>query len=1244
MKQRPTGPMTREVAVADRAVRECSAGSVHAARRFRSHPYIYIWVILFCALPLTAGTTVRFTHLSVEQGLSQNTVSAILQDHAGFLWFGTEEGLNRYDGYEFVVFKHDPTDPGSLPDNIISVLHEDRQQRLWVGTQYGLSLFDCHTQTFTRVSPIQGRVNTILEDRDGTLWIGTESEGLYRQSPEGGLFVQFVPNPRDPASLSSLAVSALLRDQSGRIWVGTRYAGLDLLQQAGGDWKFRHYRHDPKNSESLSNDSVWGLAEDRQGNLWVATYGGGLNMLDPVAGRFRHYRHVAGQRNGLLTDALTCVFVDHAGSVWLGTDGEGLSRLDATGQGFIRFQNDPGDPATLNHNVIRTIYEDSRGQLWIGTFLGGVNLLKKSRPGFRYFTHDASDPHSLGSSVVSSLLEDRQGRIWVGSEGGWLNLYDREKESFTRYHFPKIFPRHRSVLSLLQDRRGRVWVGTYRDGLGLFDVRRGTIQTVYRHRSEDPASLDDDQIWALAEDRSGMLWVGTNSGLDCFDPDRGVVVKRYQANPDGLTQVSVRALLVDRAGNLWVGTFSGLGLLRPGAEKFIVYRHREGDLHSLSDEGVVALHEDRAGRLWVGTIGGGANLFDATTGTFSTYANFPSNVIYGIEDDASSQLWLSTNQGLSRLDPTSGRIDNLDLGNGLQSVQFHLGGSLKTKDGRLIFGSMDGFYDFDPESLKPDAFAPPVVLTGMRKFDQPVKFPAALSTLESVTLSYRDKVFSIQFAALDYTVPRRNHYAYFMEGFSDRWVELGREREVTFTNLDPGTYVFHVKASNGDGVWNDASTAVLRVVIRPPFWLAWWFRGLCLLGIAILVLAAHLYRVRRLTADLARRKQAEQALRASEERFSKAFHANPAPMSITRFRDSMLLDINDSYLNILGYKRDEVIGRKLVETRILNFEQTRKAYHMLIREGSIRNMEFNARTKSGETRVILTSAEIIALAGEQCILGAAIDITDHKLLEDQLRQSQRIEAIGKLAGGVAHDFNNLLTVIKGYCRLLSDSQEEEQPRKDLQRIEDAADRAAALTRQLLAFSRRQVMQPHTFNLNKLVTNLDEMLRRLIGEDIKIVTRTASDLGLVRADISQLEQVIMNLAVNARDAMPQGGELVLETANVELDEAYARSEVGVRPGRYILLSVSDTGIGMDHETIAHIFEPFFTTKEVGKGTGLGLSTVYGIVKQSGGHVSVYSEPNQGTTFRIYLPRVDEPHDASGKRNFSKSSREKQTLVW
>jgi PAS domain S-box-containing protein len=954
----------------------------------------------------------------VEHGLSQATVQAILQDHAGFFWFGTDEGLNRFDGYSFRVFQHDPEDPHSLPHSMISALYEDREKRLWVGTQGGLALFDPANETFARVGPVEERVTSMLEDPAGTMWIGTVGQGLFRRDAGSDTLVSYAHDPGRPESLASHLVSALHLDRRGRLWIGTRDAGLDMLAATGLSdpperSRFLHHRRDPRDPRSLPDDDVLGLAEDRTGTLWIATNGGGLASLDPEAGTLT--RHPGrGEASG--AELMTRLLIDRQDVLWVGT-ASGLQRYDrATGQ-FATHRHDPADARSLSRNTIRSLYEDAAGQLWVGTYDGGVDVWSRWDAPFHYYTHRGADPSGLAESVVSSFLEDDRGRLWVGTSGGWLHEFEPRSGTFRRHRFPGAHA-HTAVLSLAQDRRGRIWAGTYRDGLGEFDPERGTF-TVHDPRPDAARASVADSIWAIKEAGDGTLWLGTNTGLVQFDPERRRAVLHHEtATPGGLSYTGVRALLHDREGNLWVGTLGGLNVLLRG-QGVVRYRHEDSNPDSLSRNAVLALHEDGQGRIWAGTMGGGVNVLDQASGKFKAYfRGLQSPVVYRIEEDADRRLWLSTNRGLSRLDPASGSVENFDLTSGLETVQFQVGASLRTRAGRLMFGSTDGFYEFDPRDVRPDAYAPPLVFTYLVPMGDPAPGPVPLSTRRELQLPAGTDAFSVEFAALDRTVPRRNQYAYRMQGLRDEWVPLGRRHEVTFTNLASGRYVFSVRASNKDGVWSPRSEASVAIVIAPVFWRTWWFDTLVALvalgGIAV----AYRLRARRRRTAAEERARAADALRHSEWQYRSIFdHVTQGVFQSTV--DGRFLAANPALARMFGYTSPEELLREVtdIEAQIFARPNRRREMRRLLEAfGAVHDFQYEARRRGGGT--FWVSASIRALpddAGNVVYLGTAEDISDRK------QAGETADALREVLANAKQEWQRTFDAIEAYIFILDES-------------------------------------------------------------------------------------------------------------------------------------------------------------------------------------------------------------------------------
>jgi ligand-binding sensor domain-containing protein len=787
---------------------------------------------------IVSSGAARFVRLSTQQGLSQDTVTCILQDHRRFLWFGTEEGLNRYDGYTFQVFKHQAKDPRSLPSNFIMSLFEDREHRLWIATLGGLSLFDESTDSFRNFTTPAG-VGAILEDRRGNIWVG--SGGLHRFDATRGEFVASYRRSDTPDSLSHNEVRRVMEDRSGRIWLATS-KGLNLFDPDAGT--FTRYLHS-EDPSSLSDDFVWDVAEDREGRLWVATYGGGLDRLDPAQGRFRHYRKSTG---AIPSDKITTTFVDQAGTVWAGTDGAGLLRYDSARDGFVSLRASAQDSYSLSSNVVRSLREDLQGGLWVGTYRGGVNFLQRRLRDFSFYGYDPTLADGLSESTsVEAFLEDRDGSLWIGTSEGGLNHLDRTTGRFAHYRNDPGNPRSLggdTVLSLFQDSAGQVWVGMHGGGLDRFDPHGGFVH--YRHETGIAHTLATDIVWAIAETPKGTLWLATDAGLDELDVASGRF-RRHLLGEEETLDNNLRALLVLPGGDLWIGSLGGLYLLASGRTELERLRHDPADPESLSANAVAALHRDLRGRVWVGTLGGGLDLFDPKTRKFTTFGvadGLPSDGVNCIGDDARGDVWLGTNNGLARFNPETREIKAFGVANGLRTLQFDLGACGRTRDERLLFGSSGGFYFFDPEAIKADLYVPPVVFTGFRLFDQPVRLTPSITTTSEIPLAYRQNVVSLEFAALDFGVPRGNSYAYRVEGFRPEWSQLGAKHELTFTNLAPGTYTVQVRASNSDGVWNE-TPAELRLVVAPPLWATTAFRTLLAAAFAgALLILVRLYRRR----------------------------------------------------------------------------------------------------------------------------------------------------------------------------------------------------------------------------------------------------------------------------------------------------------------------------------------------------------------------------------------------------------------
>ncbi len=876
--------------------------NIHVPRR----GFPAITLLVFLALPgrgFPGPREPEFRHLTVQDGLPHSHVQCLLKDRRGLMWFGTEDGLARYDGYSFRVYKHDPEDPGSISGDNISVLLEDRRGRLWAATLGGgLNLYDRNGDRFVRYPfPDPGDENlgfafihALIENHAGLLILGYDTGGVVIFNPDDGSRVQVKGSPDNPDGLAYNDVWALLEDDRNNIWIGTLGGGLDYYDTRTG--RVVHYAHDPSNPASLSHNEVRCLLQDRRGDIWVGTSGGGLNRLDARTGRFVRYRYRPEDRGGLNDNVVFAMAEDREGTLWVGTETGGLNRYDAATRTFVSFRHDPAAPQSLSHDSVECLLAADDDLLWVGTYNGGVDVFDQIGKAFRTYGQGVTKT-SLTNGVVLSFAEGPDGRVWIGTDGGGLNVLDRAAGTFGSFRRDPKNPRSLGddvVQALLVDRRGRLWVGTYRGGLDRFDPRTGSF-VHFRHAGANPASLADDDVRVIFEDRAGNLWVGMNKGgLDLFDGVAGFRHHRYdETGSGGLANDSVYSIFEDSRGTLWVGSFEGgLYAFDRARGVFRRYRHDDRDKNSLSDDRVFVIHEDGRGILWIGT-GEGLNALDPGTGTFRRFGvkdGLPDDVVNGILEDRQGRLWLSTDGGLSRFDPGTATFRNYDRTDGLPNNQFKPGAALISRGGELFFGGINGFTVFDPGEIADNSHPPPVILTDFRIFNRSVPIGrgpdgrailnASIAETREIVLSHRDDVISFEYAALDYRAPAKNSYAYMMAGFDETWTHAGTRRFTTYTNLPPGRYAFRVKAANNDGVWNEEGLS-LAVRVTPPFYATWWFRGLALLAGLAALSGAYLARTRVLRArawrleervalrtaelrtEIAERRKAEEAVKAS---------------------------------------------------------------------------------------------------------------------------------------------------------------------------------------------------------------------------------------------------------------------------------------------------------------------------------------------------------------------------------------------
>ena len=772
------------------------------------------------------------------------------------MWFGTEDGLNKYDGYNFTVYKHDLDDPHSLSDTWITSIYEDRAGVIWIGTRDGgLERYDRELDRFTHFqndpndphSLSDNEVLSIYEDRASVLWIGTRG-GLDRLDRENETFAHYQHDTEDSHSLSSNAVSSIYEDREGMLWIGTDGGGLDKFDRENE--RFSHYQHDPNDQNSLINNSVTSISQGLAGALWIGT-SGGLDRFDQESENFTHYLNDLDDHNSLSDNHVTSIYQDRSGRLWIGTQGGGLNRLDSELNRFTRYQSDLADPYSLSKNWVVTIVEDHEGTLWVGTVAGGVNKLDVARSNFIHHQNDPNNPQSLSSNYVRSFYQDPSGVLWIATDSG-IDLFDRVTGVWRHEQYDPNDPGSLSddfVTSIFQDRSGVIWIGTYFGGLNRYDRSTGRFIR-YQHDPADCYSISSNDVRAMYEDQYGVLWIATRGGgLNRLDRETDHFIS-YQNDPNDPHSISSENLwdiLEDQSGVLWIGTQDGLNRFDRATERFTRFQVDPNDPSSLSHNSITSIHQDQLGVIWIGTHSG-LNKFDPISENFVHYREvdgLANDVITGILEDEQGNLWLSTNKGLSRFDPRTETFRNYDVTDGLQSNEFNGGAYYKSSNGEMFFGGINGFNAFYPNRIEKNPYIPPVVLTSLSRNGEEVDLDIAIDNAYEVTFEWPDDSFEFEFAALSYVRPERNQYAYKLEGFDEDWIEIGTKRYGKYTNLPGGTYSLRLKGSNNDGVWNEVGTSI-KVTILPPFWSTWWFRVILLLVLVGVVFGGYRLRIRNL--------------------------------------------------------------------------------------------------------------------------------------------------------------------------------------------------------------------------------------------------------------------------------------------------------------------------------------------------------------------------------------------------------------
>lgn len=840
-------------------------------------------ILLFCLLSqITFGQKwdMSFKHINIEQGLSNSTIECIYQDKRGFIWIGTRDGLNRYDGKHIVVYKNESNNPFSLSDNFVTAITEDSQGNIWIGTFDGLNRLDEKKNTFERFfyqkenpnSLGNNTITSLLKDHKGQLWIGTQGGILNLWNGENSFKKYFL----NKSTQGQIAVTSLYQDTENNYWIGTD-KGLYFFEPHNGHFQY---------TETITGyrPTVNCLAQDAQGNLLIGTNGQGLMSFNYRLGLKKRFVQQDINPHSLANNLVKSIWVDHKKQIWIGCINGGLNLFEPLTGHFTNYQPRPENPKSLSQRTISALFEDNQGNLWIGTHRGGINLYMSQVQKFQLFRQQPNE-NSLSYNDVRAFCEGSSGDIWVGTDGGGLNLFHKNTQTFEHFKhnpFQANSISSNEILGLTQDHQKRLWIATWGGGLSLLENGSRSFKR-FLQQENNPNSLGSNYVQQVFEDRQQRLWIATYyGGLYQYLPDGKFVKILYGKNRKSqLLGNNIICLNQDLRGRIWIGTDDGgLNCLDPQTGIFSHYFHKDSKKPDIR-----IIFVDRQGRIWVGHRG----LYlwhekEQQFRLFTSKAHLSEDFIKGIVQDDEDNLWISSSNGITKLNPQNLQIQQYNSADGLQGLEFEPNAALRTKDGQIYFGGVKGFNTFYPHKIFNNNYIPPIYLTSLQIFNKKVSvgkdspLEEDISYLKTLELSHKQNTFSIDFAALNFTASENNQYAYKLEGWDKDWIIAGSENRASYTNVSPANYTFMVKASNNDGVWNPEVT-MLEVIVHPPFWATWWFRAIAFILMLTGIRTFYQFR-RRMAIQQLKEQQKEELHQDQLQFFTNISHELRTPLSL----------------------------------------------------------------------------------------------------------------------------------------------------------------------------------------------------------------------------------------------------------------------------------------------------------------------------------------------------------------------------
>ncbi|MBN2009010.1 response regulator [candidate division KSB1 bacterium] len=1203
--------------------------------------FISMFVLLHASC-VFAGE-LEFLRSNTDQGLSCSNVTDITQDQYGFIWIGTDNGLNMYDGYQYKIYKKIPGDSTSLIHNMITALFMDSQHRLWIGTIWGISQYNSRLDNFINYS-IRGnsgiikQVSSIFEDSLNNIWVVFGDGEIHKIENTGKEFVLCY-------SLKNNVTKATI-DNDDNFWIGSQN-GLYFYDRETD--KLTSYHCQPQNENSLSNNYILSLFHEKD-QLWIGTADKGISIYNKNTHKFTR----------IFPEKTNIYFITRAstGQIWFGTS-LSLMRFNDKSNNAWEYLHSQDDNKSLSAEGVSCFFEDSQKNIWVGVKYGGICIVTHKKP-FHHLNKN-TDP-KLTKSNISAICEDRHGNLWIGSYNNGIDVINRATRQKKHYEPDNNNPfslGDGTVHVIFKDSQHRMWLGTYEGGLQLFDEKTGKIIS-YRHDPDDRNSISSNDVRSIAEDSHHNLWIATNGGgLNKFNPNNQTFTcfrQNVNDNYHSLANDWNFKVLVDAEDNVWVGTADGVTFLTPSLE-ITNFRNNPNDRFSLSDNLIITIFQDTKHRIWIGT-GEGLNLFNSETKNFKRYLcedGFQSDRICGILEDERGELWLSTNSGIIRFNPESGIIRNFDSRDGMQSNEFFATACLQSHDGELLWGEVDGITYFYPDSIRDNLFTPPVYLTNFKIFNKSIPIGGQtdqsilhtnINQTKEIKLNHFQNVISFEFVALNYIITEKNQYAYIMEGFEKSWNYVNEKREATYTNLDPGKYVFRVKASNNDGIWNIEGASV-KIIITPPYWASWWFRLMIIFVLSLIIIGVYnlrTYNIRQVNKQLGKKVDERTRELANEKNLLRTLIDLIPDYIFIKDRQSQFVLNNKSHLHLLGAKKQEdVLGKTDVE--IFSNEYGEKYYQdeqkMLATGNSQIDKEEIVIDQTDGSKFWVTSTKILYYNDDgdvQGIVGISHNITQRKKFEEQLKQAKEFaeaanRAKSEFLANMSHEIRTPMNGIIGMTELVLDTKLSKQQSDYLTIAKESAESLSNLLKDILDFSKIEAgkleLEEVDFDLRQVVdSTITSLTIQAQSKRVDIFHHIEPDVPLnLQGDPGRLRQIIFNLLANAIK-FTENGEIAVHVACDETDTQTNEDYMQLH------FSISDTGIGIPENKLKTIFESFrqadnSTTRKYG-GTGLGLAICRNLTELMHGRIWAESDYGKGSTFH-FIARFKIEHQKPHETN-------------